>query len=225
MPSKCSRTGFTLAETLAATAALALFAFITGTCIQLVSHSTSSLPHKLVSFHNARMTARLIDKDLRQAVIGDETPLHINPASNFIELAEPVCSEGDSLFFFTNNAENGKSDLCAVGYYVVSPEGKPRELHRYFKNSDATWQTADAKCGILPHALNPAKPLFTPVAEATENEVLLSHVQSFRIRALRADTTAPDGWPPREKPALLEIVLDLVESGLTQEFKVRVPYQ
>jgi len=225
MPLKYPRAGFTLAETLAATAALCLFTFITGTCIQLVGHSTSSLPRKFVSFHKARMTALQIDKDLRQAVIGEETPLHINPASGLVNLSEEMSGEGDCLFFFTNNSENGRSDLCAVGYYIVAPEGKPRELHRYFKNSDTTWQTADAHCGILPHALNPAKPLFAPVSAATENETLVSHVQSFRIRAVRVDSSSPGTWPPQEKPALLEIVLNLAESGLTQEFKVRVPYQ
>jgi type II secretory pathway pseudopilin PulG len=224
---KYSCRAFTLTETLVSFAVLSVFIIASATCIQLAARSTSSTRQKFSSYHQARHASRILLNDFRHAVIGSDTPLHINPSADIVMIPDQLADTdtGDAVFFFTKNPTAGTGDLCAVGYYLVVPVDNSCQLRRYFQNGNRTWQSANPDSGFLPHSLDPAKTLFPSVNDPANGETLITHVSRFRLRPLRADATAPANWPPHETPALLEILFNIQERGLMQEFKVSVPFQ
>jgi prepilin-type N-terminal cleavage/methylation domain-containing protein len=218
---------FTLTETLASLTILSVFITASATCIQLAARAASSTRQKLNTCRQIRLASRTLLNDFRHAVISNDTPLHINPPPGTVMMSDQLADTdiGDTVFFFTKNSTAGTGDLCAAGYYLTAPINNTCQLRRYFQNSNLTWQSAGPDSGFLPHSLDPANPLFPAVGNPANSETLITRLNRFRLRPLRADATAPADWPPHETPALLEILFNIRERGLTQEFKINVLFQ
>ncbi|MDR2462420.1 MAG: prepilin-type N-terminal cleavage/methylation domain-containing protein [Verrucomicrobiales bacterium] len=209
-----SAAAFTLTELLVSFAILSIILLAAATCLQLSLRATTHSRRQADHHRHVRDATRVLLNDFRHAVINADTPLFLNPPPEIIQMPSPP-PPADSVFFFTNHPAFGSGELCAVGYYLNTS----RQLLRYFKNNGATWQSLSG--GFLPHALDPATPLFPAVA--AQNEPLLAGVRAFRIRALRADASAMTESPLTARPALLEISLNFQEGNLTHEFTVSVP--
>ncbi|MDR1190437.1 MAG: hypothetical protein LBK60_02065 [Verrucomicrobiales bacterium] len=213
---------FTLTELLASCAILSVMLLAGAGLVQFTARSAARARQHAEFHRQARAAIRVLRNDFRHVTVSGDTPLYLNPPPEIAAMPDQApAADGDTVFFFTNQPRFGRSELCAAGYYLDAA----RRLRRYFKDSDATWQSAGTDSGFLPHALDPARPLFPIVSGAAENETLLVNVSAFRVRARRTDTSVITDSPLTERPALLEITFKPLERDLTHEFTICIPCQ
>ncbi|MDR1145793.1 MAG: hypothetical protein LBK71_06630 [Verrucomicrobiales bacterium] len=222
-----SRAAFTLTELLVSLTLLTALVCAAAVCLQTAGRAGAATRRQLAASRQLRAATRSLTADCRHAIVSGDTPWLLNPpAATVLPPADLAPSaDGDALFFFTGNPTAGHSGLCATGYYLAAPAGRPRELRRYFQPGAPTWRAADGKHGFLPHALDPARLLWPHTDKPTAGEPLLTGLKIFRLRPRRADGTAPVPWPPAEKPAWLDLTLEFKTRESTREFNFSVPCQ
>ena len=180
---------FTLAELLIATAITGMIILLLGQVFSSASAMWRSGGERIDAFRDARAALQLIAADLARANInGDPQMLRLLPAGN------AYATEADAI---TPTKNNGKSDLCAVEYYLLwNDTAKTFSLMRRFKDSNAL---SDANSGYL---ANTSPDYNTIYDKSTGNEEVL----------------AAPVWDLEIRPGITDIPLTTV-SGLSTTWK------
>src|SRR5438552_8610551 len=120
---------FTLSELLIATAITGLIIILLGQIFSSASAMWRAADQRTDAFRDARTALQLMAADLARAnVSGDPQMLKLDPTGN------AYATEADAI---TPTKNSGKSDLCAVEYYLLWDSGaKTSSLMRRFKKSD-----------------------------------------------------------------------------------------
>src|SRR5207245_603074 len=91
-----------------------------------------SADQRIDTFRDARAVLQLMARDLSRA--------DINGAAQMLTLSDPFSDFAKEAYAITPIANDGKSDLCTVGYYCwYDGTTKAYSLKRVFKNSDLTF--------------------------------------------------------------------------------------
>ena len=131
MSSTRNARGFTLAEVLIATVITSLIVTLLFGVFSSVVNQWRSADQRIDAFRDARAALLLITRDLSRAHVGANTQM--------ITLKDLTASYAKEAFVVTPIPNAGKSELCAVGYYLSwDNTAKAFSLKRLFKNSDAT---------------------------------------------------------------------------------------
>ena len=161
---------FTLAELLLATAITGLIIILLGQIFSSASAMWRSGGQRIDAFRDARAALQLMAADLARANInGDQQMLKLTPTGN------AYATEADAVTPLKNS---GKSDLCAVEYYLLwNDTTKTFSLVRRFKDSNAL---SDPTSGYLANA----SPDFNAIYDKNSGteEILATPVWDLEIR-------------------------------------------
>jgi prepilin-type N-terminal cleavage/methylation domain-containing protein len=218
------RHGFTLTELLVAMAVFTGLILLLFSVVDQTTKAWRQSEQRVDAFREARAALFVIGRDLQSFVKAhDAAPadgaadfgyFFVNPdgIGNTDVTFSGVASdaEGDRLFFLTAQPggaqNNARGEICSVGYYLnySAPPANAMTgsrdyftLHRYFRNSDGTFEP-------LRNYIAGSNPVLMHAA-STVDEVLARNVVDFRVRAYRADGTSPSPWDQRETPAFIEL--------------------
>ena len=187
--SQKNRAGFTLAELLIATAITGLIIILLGQIFSSASAMWRLGGERIDAFRDARAALQLMAADLARANInGDPQMLKLVPSSD-----GKYAVEADAVTPIRNS---GKSDLCAVQYYLLwDGTAKTFALMRRFKGSDLL---SNASNGYLANT----PPDFTTMYDKTSGieEAIATPIWDLQIRPGITDIPltsvggAPTSW-------------------------------
>jgi prepilin-type N-terminal cleavage/methylation domain-containing protein len=217
---------FTLTELLVAMAVFSGLILLLFSVVDQTTTAWRQSEQRVDAFREARAALFVIGRDLQSFIkahdvapadgVADFGYFFVNPdgSGNTDVTFSGVASnaEGDRLFFLTAQPggaqNNARGEICSVGYYLnystppanaMTGAGNYFTLHRYFRNSDATF-------GPLQNYIAGSSSILMNAA-STADEVLARNVVDFRVRPYRADGTSPSPWDTRETPAFIELSL------------------
>jgi type II secretory pathway pseudopilin PulG len=176
--------GFTIAELLIAIAITLLLVTILFRVFTAAASQWQAADQRIDAFRDARAAMQLMARDLGRADV------HGSP--QMLTLADPSADFAKEAYAVTPISNNGKSELCTVGYYLsYDAVTHAYSLKRLFKNSDLTSTS-------LAH---PSPDFTTLYAKdsPTPDEVIPAYVWDLEIRPgvgkdVVAVTTASDTW-------------------------------
>lgn len=174
-----AQTAFTLVELLVAMAITILIVAFLGRVLISTTTVWQLSGERIDTFRDARSALQLMTNDLTRAnVNGDGGMLTLANVPGGADYA----TEAYAVFPTKNN---GKSDLCATGYYLDWDNGsKTFSLRRFFKNSDSTTPSL-AKSSVDFATLYDR-------TQGTTPETIASYVWALEIRpGIGANKVAP----------------------------------
>lgn len=120
---------FTLAELLIAVAVTTVIVVLLMQVFSATSRHWRVSDEHVDTFRDARAALQMINRDLSRA--------NLNGDAAMLRLSDPAGAFAKEAFAVTPIPNNGKSDLCAVGYYCAWDDGvNAFRLKRLFRKSD-----------------------------------------------------------------------------------------
>ena len=176
---------FTLGELLVSLAITGLIVLLLGRVFTAAATQWQAGDQRIDSFREARAALQMIARDLSRAHLdGDPQMLRLSDLDS-----DPAGNEyAKEAFAIAPIANSGKSDLCAVGYYLSwDATVKAYRLKRLFKDSDAT-------VPVLANTAPNFNSLFTKAPASDED--LASYAWDLRFRpGVLADSEPPSANP------------------------------
>ncbi|MDZ4788285.1 MAG: prepilin-type N-terminal cleavage/methylation domain-containing protein [Blastochloris sp.] len=246
--------GFSLVELLVSTAILTTLMVLLFGFFEQATRAWQNSEKKVDAFREARAALYFLKRDLEALYVDNEVPYFVcADPSNTVPVAysgasRPPSEHGNALFFISKQpfdsqeASKAKSDLCAIGYYLVFDRdpaaiGTTRSsyrLLRYFKSSDETWNNSSTPgFGLWPFFKSITTPggapdfskLF-PTAEGrtTGDEVIARNVINFKVRALDREyqeLQPTDTNRYNVKPAFFDLSLTALNLETSQKLKTQ----
>jgi type II secretory pathway pseudopilin PulG len=189
---------FTLAELLIATAITGLIIILLGQIFSSASAMWRVSDQRTDAFRDARAALQLMAAELARANIsGDPQMLRLTNIQTSTDGTYTYATEADSV---SPSKNLGKSDLCAVEYYLLWDDStKTYSLMRFFKKSDALTDPNSST-----HYLANTSPNFDAIYDKDKSvgseEVLATPVWDLQIRpgitdpALSSVSGASTSW-------------------------------
>jgi uncharacterized protein (TIGR02599 family) len=211
------RQAFSLAELLVSTAVLSILMLLLFGLLEQATRAWQASEKKVDAFREARAALYLLKRDLEGLLVNDsvpffrfDDPVALSPLLYSGPTLNTPAKHGDALFFISHqsgdaqDSSKAKSDLCAIGYYLVYDRDstnkltgstpKSYRLLRYFKSSDETWaqptQTAPRSgLRLFLSSVGAGSPdytqLFAPAqGNSTGDEVVARNVINFQALPL-----------------------------------------
>jgi len=218
---KTKNIGFSLVELLVSMAVLSTMMLLLFGFFDQATKAWSSSEKKIDAFREARAALYFLRRDLNSLLLTENLPMVYfdNPTTaqnqGLFVGNPPTQAHGDFIMFLSSQAPevlgSGQSEVCAVGYYLAywrtsSGSGQNAinnasfQLHRYFFDSDETWNNSGAGAstasGLFPFLQsnpNPVNGSFSgyPFAPATGtpngDDVIARNVINFECRPYDED--------------------------------------
>lgn len=238
--------GFSLVEILVSVAILSVIMVLLFGFFDQATQAWKFSEKKIDAFREARAAMYYLRRDISALVISTDLPLvhYDNPKSVPPDLytggPTPPAAHGDFILFISSQSPeaqgNAKSDLCAVGYYLAywraqggsgaaANNHASFNLHRYFYNSDNTWQNpASAGIGIFPKLTQPGGILFAAAqGSAIGDEVIARNITNFSCVPYDADNNpiTAVGGQITERPNHFRISLTAFNFDTAQKFNAQ----
>ncbi|NJK91602.1 MAG: prepilin-type N-terminal cleavage/methylation domain-containing protein [Blastochloris sp.] len=252
---------FSLVELLVSMAILSTLMVLLFSFFEQATRAWQNSEKKVDAFREARAALYYLKKDL-EALYADGTestdgtvpffyfddPRNLAPISYSGATLSTPAAHGDALFFISaqssdaQDSAKGRSDLCAVGYYLVydrdsSAIGTTRRsyrLLRYFHSSDETWRlpidpALTPSSGLLPflqsvQAGSADNALLFPPAKGTVtgDEVIARNVINFQVTPLKSDfSNFSTTGPILRRPAFFDISLTALNLETAQKLNTQ----
>lgn len=179
--------GLTLTELLVAISITAIIVVLLSRVFSAAATQWQTADQRTDAFRDARAALQIIARDLGRAnVNGDAQMLTLSnndPGGNYAQEA----------FAVTPIHNDGKSDLCAVGYYLVwNDTAKAFTLKRLFKNSNTTVTSLQGALDFVNLYLKPT----TAADKALYEEDLAGYVWDLQFApGVTADPEKPSAFP------------------------------
>jgi prepilin-type N-terminal cleavage/methylation domain-containing protein len=200
---------FTLPELLVSLAVASVFLAAMFGIFSQSTKAWSAAERQADAFREARAALHFLRQDLLHARAGPSLRFHLNDSSLLSHL--PAKDQtGASVFFVCvapPAAQQGKSDLCEVGYYCAfTPDsgGKSRfNLYRYFQNSDATFSNLLASSLFQPF----------PHPDLPQSELVARNICRLEMTAFPPPETGL--WPVMTNalPMAIDVEMDVLNDA------------
>ncbi|MFL6515582.1 MAG: type II secretion system protein J [Chthoniobacterales bacterium] len=181
-----SRGGFTIAELLIASAITIAIVVMLGTMFGSLAGTASHANQKTDTFRDARAALQMMTRDFANVV-------RVQPAAYFAIEADAAGRDVRKLdgVVSLKNTPAGKpppvaGDLCSVRYYC-GWNGRAYSLRRYFRDSDQTFKTLQAKLTPGGDALNYADVNDLYLAGNPIDETVASYAWNLQVVAYDKD--------------------------------------
>lgn len=206
-----ARRGFTLVELLVATSVLMLLIVLLAAVLRSTSTVWERSGHRIDAFRDARAALRLMTDDLRGTLRSQGIPSLVLQ-NVFTESDIAGMKDNAQVYALITRPNEGRSDVCAVGYYCTwNEDARAYELRRSFADSDTTYERI-AAAGASPEGYTSIS-IFKP--SPTTDEILVQFAWNLKIVPIDGTgqamaSSAPIVFGQNVLPAALEVSFDAI---------------